>query len=76
MSVTDFREGDSACNDLQANTSEGLIPSVVLPSGAVWTVIQNNNNNAYYFSLADGSWNGNYKTSSYLVVPVASRKKA
>ena len=74
MSVNNFREGDSACEASQAISSASLIPSVALPSGTVWTVIQNNNNNAYYFGLADGSWNNNYKTGNYNVVPVASRQ--
>ena len=71
MSVNNFREGDSACEASQAISSVSLIPSVVLPSGAVWTVIQNNNN-AYYFGLADGSWNNNNKNNNYNVVPVES----
>ena len=74
MSVNNFREGDSACEASQAISSESLIPSVALPSGTVWTVIQNNNNNAYYFGLADCSWISNYKYSNCNVVPVASRQ--
>ena len=72
--MNNFREGDSACEASQAISSESLIPSVVLPSGNVWTVIQNGNSNAYYFGLADGNWTYTGKYNGYNVVPVASRQ--
>ena len=75
MSEHNSCEGDSAC-EKQASETASLIPSVALPSGNVWTGLQNNNNNEYYFSLADRSWNFNNKYYSVNVVPVASRKKA
>ena len=43
-----------------------------LPSAQEWSDIQNNNTGEYYLSLADGSYNSNYKFNLYWVVPVAS----
>ena len=73
MSEHNSCEGGSAC-ERQANETVGRIPSVVLPSGNVWTCVQNNNNNEYYFNLADGSWNNNNKYNNYNVVPVESEE--
>ena len=56
------------------NACRAALGQVVLPSGAVWTVIQYNGNTAYYFGLADGSWNYYTKYSNCGVVPVASRQ--
>ena len=64
-------EGVCTCDEQVISTVK-LIPSVGLPSGNVWTVLQNNNNE-YYFSLADGSWNNNNKNNSYNVVLVESK---
>jgi len=63
-------------NKKDINACRAAIGQVALPSGYVWTGLQNNNAYEYYFSLADGSWDYSYKTNSYYVVPVASRKKA
>ena len=73
MSEHNSCEGDSACG-MQASETASLIPSVALPSGNVWAGLQNNNNNEYYFNLADGSWNNNNKSNSYNVVPVESEE--
>ena len=43
-----------------------------LPSAYEWSGIQNNNNNEYYLSLADGSYNNNNKNNQYWVVPAES----
>ena len=56
------------------NACRAALGQVVLPSGAVWTVIQNGSNHAYYFGLADRSWNYNNKSNGCNVVPVASRQ--
>lgn len=56
------------------NACRSALGQVALPSGAVWTVIQLSNGTAYYFGLADWSWNSNYKSINYSVVPVASRQ--
>ena len=55
------------------NACRAALGQTVFPSGTVWTVIQNNNY-AYYFGLAEWSWNNNPKYYSYNVVPVASRQ--
>ena len=64
-------EGVRTCDEQVISTAE-LIPSVALPSGNIWTVLQHSNNLEYYFSLADGSWSSNNKLNSYNVVLVAS----
>ena len=64
-------EGVRTCDEQVISTAE-LIPSVALPSGNIWTVLQNSSFNEYYFSLADGSWNYYNKSNSYSVVLVAS----
>lgn len=61
-------------NDI--NTCRAALGQTALPSGSVWTGVQTSSNNEYSFSLADRSWNTNFKINSYGVVPVASRKKA
>ena len=63
-------------NKKDINACRAAIGQTALPSGDVWTGIQHTNYHEYCFSLADGSWNGNYKNGSSNVVPVASRKKA
>ena len=55
------------------NACRSALGQTVLPSGAVWTVIQYSNNSAYYFGLADGSCTYSNKNNNYNVVPVASR---
>ena len=56
------------------NACRAAIGKVALPSGTVWTVIQNSNLHAYCFGLADGNWNNYSKNNNYNVVPVASRQ--
>ena len=54
------------------NTCRDAIGQSALPSACVWCCLQNTYNNAYCFSLADGSYNTPSKTIQYWVVPVAS----
>ena len=72
MVAHNFYEGGCACDE-QAIPLVSLVNS--LPSANAWSVIQNNPNNEYYFSLADGSYNGNNKNYNNWVVPVASSMK-
>ena len=56
------------------NACRAALGQTALPSGSVWTVIQNSSNLAYCFGLADWSRYTNYKSDNYNVVPVASRQ--
>ena len=61
-------------NDI--NACRAAIGQTALPSGIIWTGLQDGSSNAYYFSLAGRSWT--YYTKAYHcnVVLVASRKKS
>lgn len=63
-------------NKEDINACRTALDQVSLPSGSVWSCLQNGNNGGYYFSLADGSWLNNSKNTNYNVVPVASRHSA
>ena len=67
-----LNEGDCTCCETQVISSDSLV--TISPSAQEWSDLQNNNNNEYYLSLADGSYNNNNKYNNYWVVPVESNK--